>query len=1429
MQLFAQKNYTLQQENIPEELKNKYITAVLQDKMGYMWFGTNKGLMKFDGYKVTTYQMPIVDSTEMDKERNIIVSSLSQSKTGNIWVGGLHGEIALFDRINDRLIPFDIDSKNRNFYTGEPKFRLPNNASRITKLDSLHALSNPDSMLSSGAVTEIFQDSKDVVWASVRNSPGFYQFYPDSNSFHSKFGKIDSVKWMIKWNNNLEVTFNRPLNYFEDSKHNFWIVDENGIIKMDMLTGKHQLFQVNPDYDRFKKINALQKSTFVNDSLIFTTQLGTGLTIFNTNTQKYEHHLYLKKNKPTSKRKGKEKVTFRFCPDDIYKNYYVANNYFENQYIIYYDRLEGKIWSLAYIITQDEWLFLTFDINTQTFEKIEIENGFNRYGFPFDGGFLQKTLVQNTSRYAYTEVIQDDSYNVWWGTEDGVFKISPQSRAFRKLNHFSTETHTSSITDKRGHVWFSVRDTLFQYFSNNDSIVPYLFNNDVLPADQHSDQYSILVPIEIYKNNTDTLWLPANDGLFSFNTVTKKFNRVDITDWPKTMVKDEDYNQRYYIVSCHSATQDKNGDFWLSYFGRLVNWQVKENKAYSIVFPRWTWSKDDGSPTGEINIDPYGKVWLGTLHSGLHVFDPDDIKDPFNVPMDIFKTFEFEGADPKFIDSKKNMWVISASSGVIRIDTKTLEYTQFTKNDGLADNNTYNIVEDKNGNIWIGTANGLSCFNPETEQFKNFYKSYGLPTNKVNAKFSTITDDGQLFIPTTSGIIIFNPENVYSSSLEPRIVFTDFKVDGKKLVIDPESSPLKSDISLTKEITLSYSQNDLSISFAALHYDDAQKNQYEVFMENDDENWRNIGNQNTVEYTNMSPGSYNFKVRASNSDGVWNTKGISLAITILPPWWATWWACTIYIALIAGLLVTFYRYKINRNLQLAEAQRLQELDSFKTRFYTNITHEFRTPLTIILGLAKDAIIKRNASSLLQLVNQMLDLSKIESGALRVNLSQGNVIAYLKYLTESFHSLAENQQVSIHFISDVQDIYMDYDRDKIQHIVTNLLSNAVKFTPKGGEIYLLVDQIIADNQAYLQITVKDTGIGISQDKLTHIFDRFYQADETLLKNDTGTGLGLAVSKELVLLLNGKIEAKSKLDTGTEITIQLPITQTASLVEESFESVEPQKVYTDDKVEDSLYEEEMNHHTNMPVVLIVEDSDDVIYYLKSCLKYDYKIETASNGQEGINKAKVIVPDIIISDVMMPVKDGYMLCEELKSDILTSHIPIILLTAKVMTENRIEGLEVGADAYLTKPFDEIELEACIKNLMKQRERLWKSYKSNKVDDVSVIGMSIQDQKFLEKAHKVLEEYKSDSDFNGEKLLRELGVSRTFLHVKLKALTGKSTTEFIRTYRLKYAAELIKNGYGNLTEISIETGFANQSYFSKAFKDYYGVSPSAFAKEKS
>ncbi|UZR97424.1 hybrid sensor histidine kinase/response regulator transcription factor [Chondrinema litorale] len=518
---------------------------------------------------------------------------------------------------------------------------------------------------------------------------------------------------------------------------------------------------------------------------------------------------------------------------------------------------------------------------------------------------------------------------------------------------------------------------------------------------------------------------------------------------------------------------------------------------------------------------------------------------------------------------------------------------------------------------------------------------------------------------------------------------------------------------------------------------------------------------------------------------------------------------------------------------MAEAKRLHELDSFKTRFYTNITHEFITPLTIILGLAKDVIIKRNPSSLLQLVNQMLDLSKIESGTLKVNLSQSNIIAYLKYLTETFHSLAENHQITIHFISELHEINMDYDKDKILHIITNLLSNAVKFTPKGGNIYLLVDQIIDNNQVYLQVKVKDTGIGIPNEELALIFDRFYQTNNSISKHsensDFGSGLGLAVTKELVLLLKGEILANSKVGRGTEIILKLPITQHAKIINEEFDNDVLQEIRTSNKPEKEVIQQEVNQNNSMSLILIVEDSADVIYYLKTCLKYDYKIETASNGNEGINKAKVLVPDIIISDVMMPIKDGYTLCYELKSDILTSHIPIILLTAKAMLENRIEGLEAGADAYLTKPFDKVELEACIKNLMMQRERLWKSYRSAKVNDSTLKGLSIQDSKFIEKAHNILDRYKSDSDFNGEKLLKELGVSRTFLHVKLKALTGKSTTEFIRVYRLKYAAKLIKNGYGNLTEISLETGFANQSYFSKAFKDYYGVSPSTFAKEKS
>ncbi|UZR97425.1 ligand-binding sensor domain-containing protein [Chondrinema litorale] len=616
----------------------------------------------------------------------------------------------------------------------------------------------------------------------------------------------------------------------------------------------------------------------------------------------------------TSNKKGYEDMVFRFCPDEIYKNYYTANKYFENHSILFYDKLKGKIWSLAYLISLDQWLFLTFDVQTKTFEEVSIKNGFDKNGKYQDGGFLSSKLEQNAAKIAFTDVYQDATNNIWWGTKDGVSKISPQSSAFQTIKTKKDDIHSTSSSDKNGNVWYTIEDTLFYYDVNVSSLASYPLKNHFNSNMDRTKGHTLFTIIDIYLDNSDTVWLATNDGLFAFNTLSKKFKRVDISTWQKSMLaQKQDYNQRYFLITCNGLSQEKNGDFWLSYFGRLVNWKVKENKAYSIVFPLWTWAKGFGSRTSEINIDPKGKVWVGTLDAGLHVFNPDDIKDPMDVSIDIFKTFNFEGAEPKFVDSKGNMWATSLSSGVIRINTETYNYTQFTKDEGLADNNTFNVIEDRKGRIWIGTANGLSCYTPETKKFKNYYKSYGLPSNIIGGRKSSLTSNGEIFIPTNKGIVIFDPDNIYTSSIKPRIAFTDFKVNGKELSISQKNSPLNSDISLSKAITLPYWQNDLSISFSALHFDDTQKNQYAVFMENDDENWRNIGIQHTVEYTNLNPGSYIFNVRASNSDGVWNKTGITLDITILPPWWATWRAYTIYIALIISLLVHFTDTKLTEN------------------------------------------------------------------------------------------------------------------------------------------------------------------------------------------------------------------------------------------------------------------------------------------------------------------------------------------------------------------------------------------------------------------------------------------------------------------------------------------------------------------------------------
>jgi signal transduction histidine kinase/DNA-binding response OmpR family regulator len=732
-----------------------------------------------------------------------------------------------------------------------------------------------------------------------------------------------------------------------------------------------------------------------------------------------------------------------------------------------------------------------------------------------------------------------------------------------------------------------------------------------------------------------------------------------------------------------------------------------------------------------------------------------------------------------------------------------------------------------------------------------------------------------------NGFVRFNPKDIKDNAFIPPIVITAFKKFNKDAKLDTV-------ITEKKLIELGYDENNISFEFAALNFSSPQKNQYAYKLEGLDKDWVYSGTRRFAAYPNLDPGEYVFRVKGSNNDGVWNEEGISIAIIIYPPWWKTWWAYSAYALLFIFALFGIRRYELNRlhfknqvKLDKVVLKEKEETDKMKSRFFANISHEFRTPLTLILGPAekissdtsddikKDAnIIKRNSRRLLQLINQLLDLSKLESGRLKLEASKGNIVSFVKGVALSFESLAESKDISLKLLPEKEFIEMYFDKEKMMQILTNILSNAFKFTPEEGKIEVKVNlptpksppeegtikgvlspptegrgvgqkKVNWDN--YVSISIRDTGIGIPQEEIPKLFDRFYQVDSSHTREYEGTGIGLALTKELVELHHGTINVESVKNEWTEFTLEFPLgrehLKDEEIIEDKTEVIpgearnlivsEQNKNQVESILGDSTSKTPQNDdevNTEKTIILVVEDNYDMRQYIRESLDGNYLIEEAVNGDQGVRKAEKIIPDLIVSDLMMPKMDGNELVKRLKNDEKTSHIPIILLTAKAGQENKLEGLETGADDYLTKPFDIKELQVRIKNLITIRKKLQEKFsKINfQLPFVKEHKFSGIDEKFMIKVGEVIEKHISEEDFSIEDFGSEVGMSRMQLHRKLKALTGKSASRYIRSIKLEKGKRMIEAKEGNISEIAYSLGFGSPTYFTRCFKEEFGYTPS-------
>ncbi|MCB0588082.1 MAG: response regulator [Phaeodactylibacter sp.] len=1058
----------------------------------------------------------------------------------------------------------------------------------------------------------------------------------------------------------------------------------------------------------------------------------------------------------------------------------------------------------------------------------------------------------------FRELMFDHFNNLWIGAMAGINKINfgQQKLPFYQIDpgpHRRNNYTHRVLRDHLGGYWFRLINLGLGYSSQLGGEFEVLL--------QPAPNTSIEEIKHFCVDEDGNVWvITLTNGLYKFEKGQKRYSHISLGDSLRTadpldIIADKKDSRHLWFSSRFGLCRVNRFTFSRKWF------------APKLSLP-WL----DGDEIDAIDQSDDGNIWCRLRSKGSNLMGYFDIKKEKFVaePGRPGHPSSFAFSSTRHVRSVpgNKVWV-GTNNGLIIIDATNNTYTHLTEKDGLPGKNIQSITPDLEGNIWIAGSYKICKY--DGVGFQCYDARNGI--ENFNYSSAALGKDGRITFGGRNGIYSFYPNEIEFKvdTVRPKVYLTNFKVFDKQ-------QPLGQAFELVKEITIPFIDNVIAFQFTTLHSPHSERCRYRYKLEGFEKNWVETGHDvRQATYTNLSPGKYTFKVRAANADGFWTNEEdeLSVGLTILPPWYRTWLAYFLYLLAFASLLLFIRRYELRRQLARAEARQLKELDATKTRLYTNITHEFRTPLTIITGIlghlesrvdftARNDLkrVQRNARQLLSLVNQMLSLARLESGNLPVNNVKADVITFIKYLLESFHSLAEEKNISLQFDSSVDGLIMDFDAEKLRQIVGNLLSNAVKFTPQGGWVRVEIGRCVLPGAGlaiqprptnntqlkagtYLSIVVSDSGVGIPKDELPNVFNRFYQVDDSSTRSGEGTGIGLALTRELVKLLGGQIDVKSESGKGAKFIVLLPATNDAEV--SAIHSIGPFAGPADDMVtpsmestvpittEASLLSTSATSKTPKETLLIIEDNPDVTHYLTTILNRDYYILTAPNGKTGLEIAQQRMPHLILSDVMMPEMDGYEVCQQLKADVNTSHIPIILLTAKADFDSRMEGLEYGADAYLAKPFEERELQLLLKKLLENRERLRQFYTSGGFISRSASSpspdepLNIRDQTFFRQLVSTVEDHLSDPSFSAEMLSRELYMAYSTCLRKVKAATGKTVNEYIRHIRMHRAARMLADEpERTITSIALDVGFTSSSYFSREFRKVMGCSPTAFRDQR-
>ncbi|WP_167607215.1 two-component regulator propeller domain-containing protein [Maribellus sediminis] len=1094
---------------------------------------------------------------------------------------------------------------------------------------------------------------------------------------------------------------------------------------------------------------------------------------------------------------------------------------------------------------------------------------------PDENSYKRVLLEPVAPRTETVKAISKGIFGEYWiGTRGGLFKYSKEKGVTGFFRHsvqeprsLSNNSILSIYHDSKGELWIGTRGGLNVLAKSKQ-----VFHNfTALPGDNKYLNSGIVYAIWI--DDQGKIWLGTEDGginIYNPKTQTYRYLTAD-KNQPNPLSQ-----------NCIKAfVDDGRGNLWVATYmggidvidrnnGNVKNYQydpevkgsISDNRVWDLCLDKqgqiWAvtnrgvdrFDNQTGTFIHYPQLNGYEAVnWIECdLNGNLWMGSSDEVM-IFNPRRNTIKRY-FEHSRAMFEDKQGRLWVTTNDKGIALYSIGSGPLKYYTEDEGLANNQALCILQDNNDNLWISTTNGLSKFDPVSEFFQNFTSSDGLGNNQFCYGAACKSKSGDLLFGNVEGFNRFNPDEILQVDMDVPLVFTNLKIFNKIVGIsDDKNAVLHKSISETDRLVFNHTQDVFTIEFAALNYVNSQNNLYSYKLEGFNREWIGPSKDRSAPFTNLNPGDYTLRVKRVVPGSRQESSELQMAITVLPPFWKTNWFISIILALILTLGYLIIRFLLNREkiknqlvLERVNARKLHELDMMKLKFFTNISHEIRTPLTLILGplekLTKktdvDAEVKenlhmmqRNAQNLNRLINQLLDFRKLQSGNLKLNLTEADLVSFIRNIVNSFTDYAIEKDIKLTFKTLKKRLFVSFDPDKIEKIMNNLLSNAFKFTEAKGSISVNLSLIFdADSdefseeggeKQYVEISVKDTGKGISNRNVEKIFMRFFQSDES--DKDAGAGIGLALVKELVQLHKGKIFVTSKPGKGSKFTIRFPY----AMAHETEVATEVEELETQ---EQKIVEQPEN--MNARVMLIVEDNADVRQFIRNHFSPFYKIYEATNGDEGWKMALETIPDIVLSDIIMPKLDGYELTKHLKNDERTSHIPILLLTAMHSKDHELKGLSSGADDYITKPFDLSVLQAKVENMLSMHELLRDKYTATMVLEPSNVVLASPDERFLQKVISVVEENIADSELDIEQFATLVGVSRMQLYRKLNALTNMTVKEFIRHIRLKRATQLLEQQKLNISEIAYAVGFKDLSHFRKCFKREYGMSATEFLSRK-